>query len=188
MKRHALLALLFLTTAPAAHAGDLVDAAEKAESLVEEEKFSEAIKLLEAARDSVWEQSPLTINNATLVAGDPAGYGIYDVRSNNEYKPGEPVIIYTEPKGYAFGRDNDLYTININLDYDLQDASGQSLAKQENFAAWTIKSRVQNREFMGKLTFNLSGLAPGDYKIVTTARDQNADSSVEFSNTIKIVE
>ena len=165
-----------------------MDAAEKAESLVEEENFSGAIKVLETARDSVWEQSPLTINNATLVAGDPTGYGIYDPRPNNEFKPGEPVIIYTEPKGYGFGSENNLFTIKINLDYDIQDASGQSLAKKSDFATWEIKSRVQNREFMGKLTYNLKGLSPGIYKIVTIARDQNADSSVEFSNIIKIVE
>ena len=188
MKRHALLALLFLTNAPLAHAGDLVDAAEKAESLVEAEKFPEAIKTLEDARNSVWEQSPLTINNAILVAGDPSGYGVYDPRPNNEFKAGEPIVIYTEPKSYAFGRDGDFYTLKIDLDYDIQDASGQSLAKQEKFSTWEFKSRVQNREFMGKLTYNLKGVPAGDYKIITTARDQNADSSVEFSNTIKIVE
>lgn len=188
MKRHTLLALLFLAATPAAHAGDLVDAAEKAESLVEEEKFPEAIKVLEAARDTVWEQSPLTINNAMLVAGDPAGYGVYDPRPNNEFKVGEPIVIYTEPKGYAFGRDGDLYTLKISLDFDLQDASGNSLAKQEDYSTWEFKSHVQNREFMGKLTYNLKGVPVGEYKIITTARDQNADSSVEFSNTIKIVD
>ncbi len=187
MKRHALLALLFFTVSHSAHAGDLVDAAEKAESLVEEEKFPEAIKALEEARDSVWEKSPLTINNVTLVDGDPSGYGAYSPRANNEYKAGDPIVIYTEPKGYGFGRDGDFYTIKIDLDFDIQDASGASLAKQENFSTWEFKSTHQNREFMGKLTYNLNGATPGTYKFVTTARDKNADSSAEFITEVKII-
>ena len=187
MKRHALLALLFITISPAAHAGELVDAAEKAESLVEEEKFPEAIQALEDARDSVWEKSPLTIDNVTLVDGDPSGYGIYTPKANNEYKAGDPIVIYTEPKGFGFGRNGDFYTVKIDLDFDIQDASGASLAKQENFSTWEIKSTHKNREFMGKLTYNLNGAAPGIYKFVTTARDKNADSSTEFTTEIKII-
>src|SRR6185295_2184996 len=103
-----------------------------------------------------------------FVASDPNGFGIYDIRENAEFKRSEPLLIYTEPVGFAFGRDGQMFVMDMALDFEIRDSSGASVAKQENFASWTIRSRFPNKEFMGKLKYDFSGLQPGDYSVITT--------------------
>jgi hypothetical protein len=188
MKILFLAAALMALPAQAACAGDIVDAAEKAESAVEAGKYADALSSLNQARDSVWNAAPLTINKAILVASDPQGYGIYGIRESNQYKSGEPIVVYTEPSGFAYGRDGELFTINMALDFEIKSSSGDSLANRQNFAKWELRSRVPNKEFMGKLTYTFSGIEPGDYIVETTIRDQNSEKKVTFPTPFKIVE
>ncbi len=188
MKTLFLAAALLVFPTQAVFAGDLADAAQKAESMVEAGKYADALSALNGALDTVWHAAPLTINKAVLVATDPQGFGIYDIRSNNQYKSGEPIVIYTEPSGFGYGRDGDFYTINMALDFDIKSSSGDSLANQPDFAKWELRSRVANKEFMGKLTYTFSGITPGDYVVETTIRDQNSDKKITFPTPFTIVE
>ncbi len=188
MKTHIIAAVLFALQAGAAHAGDLVDAAQKAEAAVDAGNHAGALAALNGARDIVWNASPLTINKAILVASDPQGFGIYDIRDSNQYKSGEPIVLYTEPSGFGYGRDGELYLINLALDFDIRNGSGDSLGAQQNFAKWELRSRFPNKEFMGKITYTFSGIEPGDYVVQTNIRDQNSDKTVTFSTPFKIVE
>lgn len=187
--RSLLLATAFLAIAavPAA-AGEIADAGANAESLMEGGKYAEALVSLDTARATVWDAAPLRINKAVLVASDPQGFGIYDIRDNNQYKAGEPIVIYTEPSGFGYGRDGDLYTINMALDFTIKSSTGESLAVRENFAKWELRSRVPNKEFMGKLTYTFSGIDPGDYVVETVIRDQNSDKTTTFPTPFRIVE
>lgn len=178
--------LIGFTTLPV-YAGQVTDAAVAAEKFADEGKFDDALAKINEAKDSIWNASPLIIHNATIVSADPAGYGIYDIRPNNEFKADEKIIIYSEPAGFAYGRDGDFYVIELALDFEIKDSSGASLAKQADFSKWTIRSRVPNKEFMGKLDYSFNGIKPGDYEVITTVRDKNADSSAEFSTKFKIV-
>jgi hypothetical protein len=188
MKKLLLTTAMLALTAHGAWAGDLVDAAQKAESLAESGGYAEALAALNTARDSVWDASPLTINKAVLVASDPQGFGIYDIRDGNQYKSGEPMVIYTEPSGFAYGRDGDMNLISMALDFEIKSSSGESLANKQDFAKWDLRSRVRNKEFMGKITYTFSGIEPGDYVVETTIRDLNSDKTVMFPTPFKIVE
>ena len=168
-------------------AGPVADAAAAAEKLADEGKFDDALAKINEAKNSIWESSPLVIHNATIVSADPGGYGIYDIRPNNEFKADEKIIIYSEPTGFAYGRDGDFYVVDLALDFEIKDGSGASLAKQADFSKWTIRSRVPNKEFMGKLDYSFNGIKPGEYEVITTVRDKNADSTAEFSTKFKIV-
>ena len=168
-------------------AGEVADAAAKAESLASEGKYDEALSALDTARDAVWNQAPLSFAKSLFVASDPAGFGIYDRRDSNEFKPGETIVIYTEPRGYGYGSDGEMKVISLKLDFEIKDKAGTSLAKQEGFAAWNLRSRVANKEFMGKITYDFSGLEPGEYEVTTTVKDQNSDKTGSFSMPFKIV-
>ena len=80
-----------------------------------------------------------------------------------------------------------MYLLNLKLDFDIKNKAGESLAKQENFSAWALRSRVANKEFMGKVTYNFTGIEPGEYEVVTTVRDQNSSKTGFFSMPFKIV-
>jgi hypothetical protein len=167
--------------------GEITDAAAKAETLFGEGKFQDSLAALDKARDAIWQKAPLTFGKTLFVVSDPGGYGVYDLRDNNEFKPGEQLVIYTEPKGYAHGRDGAIYVLNLKLDFEIKNKEGGSLAKQENFSAWALRSRVANREFMGKVTYNFTGIEPGEYEVITTVRDQNSAKTGMFSMPFKIV-
>jgi hypothetical protein len=188
MKTLLIAAALLLLPASEGFAGDLVDAAQQAEAAVDAGNYAAALASLNSARDGVWNASPLTVTKAILVASDPQGYGIYDIRDNNQYKAGEPIVIYAEPAGFAYGRDGDMNLINMALDFEIKSSTGESLAVKQDFAKWELRSRVANKEFMGKLTYTFSGIEPGDYVVETTIRDQNSDKKVTFATPFKIVE
>lgn len=176
-----------LSVAPAG-AGEIVDAAEKAETLLEAGNHAKANAALRQASELIWNSAPLTINKAVLVASEPQGFGIYDIRDDNRYQAGDDIVIYTEPSGYGYGRDGDLYVIGMTLDYEVRSASGETLASQENFAVWQLRSRVPNKEFMGKITYSFSGIEPGDYVVETRIRDLNSDKSTSFPTRFSIIE
>ena len=186
MKRAALALALWVAAAPSL-AGEITDAAAKAETLFSEGKYQESLAALDAAREAIWQKAPLTFGKTLFVVSDPGGYGVYDLRDNNEFKPGEQLVIYTEPQGYAHARDGAIYLLNLKLDFEIRNKAGETLAKQENFSAWTLRSRVANREFMGKVTYNFTGIEPGEYEVITTVRDQNSSKSGSFTMPFKIV-
>ena len=187
MKRAVALLLAGLVGSPVL-AGEISDAGTEAESLLEAGNHAKAMAALNAARESIWKAAPLTINKAILVASDPQGFGIYDIRDDNRYRAGEDIVIYTEPSGFEYGRDGDLYVIGMTLDFDIRSASGESLASQENFAAWQLRSRVPNKEFMGKITYSFAGIQPGDYVVETRIRDLNSDKVTSFPTRFVIIE
>ena len=178
--------VLLLSICPA-WSGEISDAGANAEQLAGDGKYVEALQALEAARDAIWAQSPLIFAKTIFVASDPSGFGIYDIRDNSEFKRSEPIIIYTEPVGFAIGRDGQMFVTDMALDFEIKDASGGSVAKQENFGSWTIRSRFPNKEFMGKLNYDFSGLQPGDYSVITTVRDKNSDKTNSFSMSFKLL-
>jgi hypothetical protein len=186
MKRFNLALAAWLVAATSSFSGEITDAAAKAEALLGEEKFQESLAALDAAREAIWQKAPLTFGKTLFVVSDPGGYGVYDLRDNNEFKPGEQLVIYTEPQGYGHGRDGAIYLLNLKLDFEIKSKAGESLAKQENFSAWTLRSRVANREFMGKVTYNFTGIEPGEYEVVTTVRDQNSAKTGSFTMPFKI--
>jgi hypothetical protein len=179
--RFAVLLASSLLLATATHAGETLDSAAKAEQLAGEGKFTEALAAIDSAKDSIWKAAPLTFRRALFVASDPQGFGVYDIRDNSVFKRSAPLIIYAEPIGYGYGRDGDLYVIELGLDFTIKSSDGKVAAQQENFGTLSFRSRVPNKEFMAKVTYDFSGLPPGDFEVVTTANDKNSDKSGEFS-------
>ena len=178
--------VLLLSICPA-WAGEISDAGANAEQLAGDGEYIEALQALEAARDAIWAQSPLTFRKTIFAASDLVGFGAYDIRENTEFRRSEPLLIYTEPVGFAYGRDGQMFVMDMALDFEIKDASSGSVAKQENFASWTIRSRFPNKEFMGKINYDFSGLQPGDYSVITTVRDKNSDKTNSFSMSFKIL-
>jgi hypothetical protein len=179
--------LIFLLSSVPSAAGEIGDAGQAAEKLATEGKFNEAFEAIETAREMLWKQSPLTFRKTIFVASEPGGFGMFDMRETTEFKRSEPLIIYTEPFGFAYGRDGQMYIADMALDFEITDATGASVASQENFGSWALRSRVPNKEFMGKLDYDFSGLEPGDYEVITTVRDRNSDKRASFGMKFKLL-
>lgn len=189
MHRPLALCALILAALPAG-AGPVVDAATGIEAKLAAGDFPGALDDSRALMAQVWDQSPgLTFGQALLVAENATGFGVFNPRDNNVFKQGEPILIYCEPFGFAYGAPGaGLYSVNFIVDLQVLDASGNQLANAEGATEYNMTSRHQNREVQANITYSLDGIPVGRYTLVTTLRDKNSQKSGAFQTAIEIAE
>lgn len=160
--------------------GPITDHAALAERLIEENDPVGAVAALDAAIEEVWKRSPLIFRKSLFVE-DSAGFGIYRERDSEIFKPGEPLVVYAEPIGFAYGK-NAIGGMEINLvaDFVLTDRDGKTLFSKDDFLNVALPVRYHNREFQMKLTVNLTGLPAGKYIARFNVRDHHSDKSGMF--------
>ncbi len=169
-------------------AGPIADTAEAIESKL---GAGDAAGALSAAGDlygQVWAQNrTIGFTQGLLVVQYATGYGVYNPRPTNVFKTGEPILIYCEPYGFDYGSPGEgLYAVNLFVDLQVLDASGNQLANAPEAAEYNMPSRHKNREVPVNITYNLGGLAAGHYTLVTTLRDKNSQKAGSFQTAIEI--
>ena len=93
MIRRTIVALAFLASASgAAPAGEIADLARDAEAKANVGQHIEAVETLRRAINSLMAKGPLTLRRVQFIAEPPKGFGIYQPRANNVFRPGEPLI------------------------------------------------------------------------------------------------
>lgn len=162
-------------------AGEIADAGRQAEVQAGRGQFLQALDALQAAQDAIWQASPLLLRKYFFVAAKPGSFGVYDLRENSVFHKNEQLLIYAEPIGFGYGRDGEMYTIDIAMDFDVRSKDGTLIARQMDFGSLQFRSNVQNREFFANITYNFSGLKPGDYEVITTLRDKPSGKTAEFT-------
>lgn len=177
-----LLAALLVPLAglPAA-AGELVTRAETAEKALAAGNAPAAVDALEAALDAVWKATPLTFRKAIFVTQPPTGFGAYVPRKDAVFGPGEPLLVYAEPIGFAWKPDGDGYATDLVIDVALRDQSGTVIYEKREMGRMALKSHARNHEFMMKLDLNIRGLPAGDYGLDGILRDEVSQKWGKFS-------
>src|SRR5512133_632874 len=77
--------------------------------------------------------APLGFRHILFVTEAPGGFAIYDPRPNNVFKPGEPLIVYTEPIGIAWQQNGDKVSSKLVVDFEVRSPDGQVLGGQKAF-------------------------------------------------------
>ncbi len=130
---------------------------------------------------AVWDELPLTVRNITLVTGTPKGFGQYDKRAGNSFRPDEPVTVYAELYGYGVAsKAGGGYVRELSADLALVDATGAVRANQIGF--WQSSETFEQRPLEMHLSFSatLSAFPPGDYTLRFTVHDASHDEQVSF--------
>lgn len=179
--RHGVAALALLCLAgTGATAGEIADHGARADELMAAGDTAGALEALDQAAEVIWKASPLVFRKALMVES-AGGFGIYVERPDNVLKPGEAVIAYAEPVGFAYGRNGVGGTeISLIVDFRLEDTSGKQLFEKEDFVTVTLPVRYHNREFQMTVTVNLTGLGEGDYVAKFHVRDKYSDKKGDF--------
>lgn len=180
MRTMLLVALTCAGLATGVQAGPIVDAATKAETALGAGDSLAALEALDQAMETLWAKSPLVFRKALLV-DSAEGYGVYVARDNAVYKPDEPIHVYVEPIGYAYGKNKiGNPEINLALDFQLRDDTGKIGFEQADFSNWVFPVRYHNRELILTMNLNLTGLPVGAYVGVFTIRDRHSDKTGRF--------
>ena len=128
----------------------------------------------------------------TFVSSEPGGYGMYDARKSNVFKPGETFLLYVEPVGYTYGTVTDedgtrLYTMNFTLDFIISDKNGTVLGGQEDIPISNVVSHHQNKELILDISIDQSSpFPPGDYVITYRVTDNNSGKSFDINKNVTI--
>ena len=130
----------------------------------------------------------------TFVSSEPGGYGIYEDRKSNVFKPGETFLLYVEPLGYTYGTvtdedGNTQYTMNFTLDFIISDKNGNVLGGQEDIPVSNIVSYHQNKELNLDISIDQSSpFPPGDYIITYRITDENSGKSFDIRKDVTVQE
>jgi hypothetical protein len=127
------------------------------------------------------------------VATEPGGYGVYDVRQSNVFKPGETLLLYVEPAGMTYSPSTttdgteQLYNSKMTAEITISDSQGTVLAEIPNIPAGNIMSHHQNKEVFLLLTLDQESPFPtGDYLIKYVVRDDISGDSFEIVKDVVI--
>jgi hypothetical protein len=149
---------------------------------------------------SVWNQTEFNATFSTFVEPfSAAGYGVYEERSNI-FVPGETIVLYVEPVGFAHeqvidekggGNNNTmLYLMNITADYEIAAANGTELQLIEDVQVGSITSHRPNTEMFLTLTLapEVQPLPIGSYVITYSVTDEVSGESFQLEKEITVAE
>ncbi len=139
-------------------------------------EFVAAKQVYEAA----WEQQPLAFTAATFIALPAKSYGAYTALERAEFQADDPLIVYAEPVGFAHKDIGGKYAIELSVDFELRNTTGQVLASEQAFTTLHSESVAKLREYQSSLSFNLKGLQAGEYVLKVQFNDENSEKSGGF--------
>jgi hypothetical protein len=171
-----------------ASAGQLADAATKAEALAASGDAVGAHDVMRTAISDFSATLPFSIGKAVFVAADPAGYAMYDPKPDAQFNPGEALVSYVEPVGLSWkpaAAAGKLQT-HFTVDLDILSASGEVLASQKAFGDFTFTGFFRNQEIYATLTTDVSGAAAGDYILRFHFNDLNSGKTASVDQKFTI--
>jgi len=179
--------VLSLLAAPAA-AGQLADAAAKAEALAASGDAIGAHDVMRSAISDFSATLPFSIGKAVFVTADPVGYAMYDPKPSPSFKSGEALVSYVEPVGLSWKPATVAGKIqtHFTVDLDILSASGEVLASQKAFGDFTFTGFFRNQEIYATLTTDVSGAAAGDYVLRFHFNDLNSGKSASVDQKFTI--
>jgi len=123
------------------------------------------------------QKSSLTMPVVLFVKSKATGFGMYDARGSDIFKPGEKLSFYVEPQGYKFKTTGDTVSFGIAMDIALTSPAGEILYHQDNFLNQDFTSHHANEELMLNGDLDINGAKPGDYVLELTLHDKLASGT-----------
>ena len=157
-------------------------------------QYQQHLALGQPSNASVTGQQTFRSAFDTFVSSEPRGYGIYEERNSNVFKPGETLLLYVEPVGYTYGTVTDadgnrLYSMNFTLDFLISDKNGKVLGGQEDIPISNIVSHHQNKELNLDISIKQSSpFPPGDYVITYRVTDKNSGKNFDITKDVTVRE
>lgn len=154
-----------------------------------EEKPVTRLQDAQTAVDAIWAALPLTGEHAMFVSEKAPVFGAYKPRQNSTFKPGETLLTYIEPVGYAWAPAADgMLAFGVLLDFEIVTPDGKILGGQKNFLSYATASHAKVKELMLTATLNLDGFPAGSYVLHYTLRDLKSPKVADISLPFQIAD
>lgn len=122
-----------------------------------------------------------------LTRAPATGFGAYEPRPDNRFAPGAPVHVYVELNGVGvIEHPEGIREMRFEVDFALNDAQGAALTDTIPMGKVQLQSRSRAADVFLELTYNLTGVPPGDYLLWTRITDTPSGQQVEFDKSITI--
>lgn len=182
-------AVLAMVLAGPGAAQTVTETAREIEARIETQDFAGALADAQAMAGRLWDMTTaIGFAEAVLVDQPASDYGIYNPRAGMAYKLGDPIYVYAEPVGYGYAEPGiGLFSIGFFVDLTVLAEDGALLGEMQNVVELDQTARARRREFQTTITYNLGGIAPGRYVLVTTFRDKNSPKAGSFETPIEIL-
>ncbi len=153
--------------------------ADRSNRMIESKRnFDEAIRRL-------GESSPLFVRNLVFVT-KVNSYGAYTPFDDNDFQPGEAVLLYAEVENYRCKETARGYHTNLRSSYEIFDSGRQKVAEHE-FSTNEEYCKNARRDFFTVCEFRMpEKLDPGKYVLRLTVADLNGEKAGESSITFHI--
>ena len=140
----------------------------------------------ESATAAVWERLPFSARHAMFVTRQANAYGDYDARPSNVFAPGEKLLSYLEPLGYAWAAQGNGYRFGVSVDFEILSKDGKILGGQKGILKQEFASHYRNREFFLNSTMSVDGAPAGDYVLAYTLHDLGSERTTRVEQPFKI--
>ncbi|WP_158811759.1 hypothetical protein [Beijerinckia sp. L45] len=143
----------------------------------------------QSAVDAIWTTLPLSGEHAMFVSEKALLFGAYTPRPTSTFKPGETLLTYIEPVGYAWAPAADgLFAFGVSLDFEILTPDGKILAGQKNFLSYATASHAKVKELMLTASLNLDGFPAGSYVLHYTLRDLESPKIADIALPFQIAD
>ena len=144
------------------------------------------IAALEADLEKARLEAPMTVQSFMLVKEPAKYFGDFTPRNNANFKAGEDMNFYGEPRNLVFPKGNNgKYTIAFAVDLEVTDASGRAM-KKDNFDQFKLESRSRLQDLFLNLRVSLTNAPPGKYNVKFRIRDKNSKKVAEVAQDVTI--
>ena len=134
----------------------------------------DAVATAQAALVDALDHVPLSLPVVAFVTEQASGYGMYQLRGDNRFKPGEAMHVYVEPLAFKAKLDGAEWNFGVTVDFAVLSKAGDTLVTREKFLDAAFHSHRRNTELMLNTTVSLESAPPGDYQLELTVHDKNS--------------
>lgn len=148
--------------------------------------WAQDIEALERQLEQARLAAPMAVKPFMTVKRPAKYFGDFEPRSNNEFRRGEKVLFYGEPKNLTFAsKGGGILEVAFHVDVEIKGPDGKTMG-QEKVMSMKLPTRSRVQDIFLNLDLELDKAPPGKYAVKFTVRDQNSKKSAIAATDVTI--
>lgn len=148
--------------------------------------LAQDVEALERQLDKAREAAPMVIKPFIPVARSANYFGDYEPRPSTEYRRGEKMHFYAEPKNLMMTKGaSGMFEPAFEVDLEVKPEKGETI-KQPNFMSMRIPSKSRIQDLYLNMSVSLGQAPAGKYNIKFIVRDLNSKKSAAVAQDVTI--